>query len=189
MATQADRSAETIDRILTVATAQFAARGYHKTSVRSILDEAEVSRGAMYHHFSSKEAVFAHVCERAAREAVVRSVVPSGPGGRRAALADACMAWLNTVREPLFRTILLELDPTVLGWEQARSVEARFSLGLMVASLRSIATEDGADRDVVLAARLLNAAVAEIALVDKETPMSESIQRQAVVNVISAMTT
>jgi len=43
------------DRVLTSAEELFATKGYAATSVQDIIDKAEVSKGGLYHHFTSKE--------------------------------------------------------------------------------------------------------------------------------------
>lgn len=52
------RGEETRERILQAAMASFAERGYDATPVKAICREAGVSKGAFYHHFSSKQDVF-----------------------------------------------------------------------------------------------------------------------------------
>ena len=52
------RGEETRERILQAAMASFAERGYDGTPVNTICAEAGVSKGAFYHHFSSKQGVF-----------------------------------------------------------------------------------------------------------------------------------
>jgi len=52
------RSGETRTRILTAATKCFASQGYNAASVDDICMEAGVSKGAFYHHFPSKQAMF-----------------------------------------------------------------------------------------------------------------------------------
>ena len=52
------RSEETRSRILRAAAFCFAKSGYDGTSVAQICQEAGVSKGALYHHFSSKQAIF-----------------------------------------------------------------------------------------------------------------------------------
>jgi len=49
------------DRIRGAAARLFAVRGFHGTGMRLIAEEAGVSIGALYHHFSSKEEVFLSV--------------------------------------------------------------------------------------------------------------------------------
>jgi AcrR family transcriptional regulator len=52
------RSEETRARLLQAASKQFSTNGYDAASVDDICEEAGVSKGAFYHHFSSKQAVF-----------------------------------------------------------------------------------------------------------------------------------
>ena len=49
---------ETVQRILTTASKLFLEKGYEKTSLQDIIRETGLSKGAIYHHFSSKEAIF-----------------------------------------------------------------------------------------------------------------------------------
>lgn len=52
------RKLETRDRILRAGTRIFARKGYGQAAVEDILNEAGISRGAFYHHFSGKDEVF-----------------------------------------------------------------------------------------------------------------------------------
>jgi len=58
MAAQQRRSMETRSRILRAAGYCFAHKGYEATSVSDICQRAGVSKGAFYHHFPTKQAVF-----------------------------------------------------------------------------------------------------------------------------------
>ncbi len=53
-----DRSKETRNHILEAATHLFSKTGYDATGVAEICQAAGVSKGAFYHHFPSKQAVF-----------------------------------------------------------------------------------------------------------------------------------
>lgn len=52
------RSEETRLRIIEAAIKLFSNRGYNKASVEDICQEAGISKGAFYHHFESKQALF-----------------------------------------------------------------------------------------------------------------------------------
>jgi AcrR family transcriptional regulator len=52
------RSEETRAKIMEAAIKLFSTRGYNKASVDEICDEAGISKGAFYHHFKSKQALF-----------------------------------------------------------------------------------------------------------------------------------
>ena len=58
------RGEETRSHILDVAGELFAQRGYDATSVADICDGAGVTKGAFYHHFESKQAVFLELRDR-----------------------------------------------------------------------------------------------------------------------------
>ena len=52
------RSEETRTKILDSATKLFSTRGFNAASVDEICEEAGISKGAFYHHFESKQALF-----------------------------------------------------------------------------------------------------------------------------------
>ncbi len=58
------RGAETRSHILDVAGELFAGHGYDATSVADICAQAGVTKGAFYHHFASKQAVFLELRDR-----------------------------------------------------------------------------------------------------------------------------
>lgn len=63
MSTQ-KRGQETRSRILDAAVDSFAQHGYDSTGVAEICRRAGVTKGAFYHHFPSKQAVFLELLER-----------------------------------------------------------------------------------------------------------------------------
>lgn len=58
------RGEETRNRILQAAEEGFAQNGYEATGVAEICARANLSKGAFYHHFPSKQAVFLELLER-----------------------------------------------------------------------------------------------------------------------------
>ena len=57
-------SASTKRALIEVATAQFSEHGYGGTSLDAIVAGARVTKGALYHHFSGKQAIFEAAFER-----------------------------------------------------------------------------------------------------------------------------
>jgi AcrR family transcriptional regulator len=67
------RSLQRHERILEAATRVFSARGYHHTAVDDIAAEADTSKGGIYFHFPTKQAIFLALLDRLA--AMLRSRV------------------------------------------------------------------------------------------------------------------
>ncbi|MDX2264949.1 MAG: TetR/AcrR family transcriptional regulator [Hyphomicrobiales bacterium] len=59
------------DHILDAAERCFVRSGFHRTTMQDICREAEISAGALYTYFASKEDLIAGLCEREARDFVV----------------------------------------------------------------------------------------------------------------------
>jgi AcrR family transcriptional regulator len=166
MATQAARRAATRTRLIGAARGLFVDHGYEATSTAAILAAAGVSRGALYHHFPGKQELFAAVFEQVSREAIARAVAAARPGASPlATLVTSCLAWLREARRPEVAAILLTQGPRALGWQRAREIENGTSLALMQRGLQSAVDAGEIEvESVELAARLLNAVLAEAAL-------------------------
>ncbi|MDA0339098.1 MAG: helix-turn-helix domain containing protein, partial [Proteobacteria bacterium] len=138
MITQEERRTATQKQILNAAKALFVAHRYDATSTDMILAAAQVSRGAMYHHYAGKEEVFAAVFEQASQEAIALMLAridqKSSPLEQ---LVQGSIAWLRVVRRADLAAILLEQGPQALGWIRARDLENQYSLGIMRGSLKA----------------------------------------------------
>ena len=55
---------QTVTRILDTASALFLQKGYDETTLQDIIDATKLSKGAIYHHFASKEAILIAVVDR-----------------------------------------------------------------------------------------------------------------------------
>ncbi len=55
---------QTVDQILNTSAKLFVENGYEKTTIQDILDALKMSKGAIYHHFKSKEEILNTVIER-----------------------------------------------------------------------------------------------------------------------------
>lgn len=61
-------SEQTVEEILAISTKLFLEKGYEKTSIQDILDALNLSKGGLYHHFSSKEEILNAVLEKRSHE-------------------------------------------------------------------------------------------------------------------------
>ena len=59
---------QTVKLILDVSTRLFVEKGYEHTSLQDIINETKLSKGAIYHHFSSKEEIFEAIFRRIGEE-------------------------------------------------------------------------------------------------------------------------
>ena len=122
--TQADRSAATRDALIAAARRLFAVHGFAEVPTDSIATAAGVTRGALYHQFADKMALFeaaldaveADVAARLARE--VAAVGQSDPVE---AMRHAVRIWLGMCTEPEVQRIALVDGPSVLGWARNES--------------------------------------------------------------------
>ena len=159
------RGEATRAHLIEIATRLFASRGYEDTSIEAVLDEAGVSRGSLYHHFASKEALFEAVLEavegRVGTQTMEAALAADGPA---AALRAGCMAWIRLAGDPVVQRILLIDAPSVLGWKRWRALEEQ-PLSLMKAVLQEVADEGNLRPDLVeTLAHVLLASVNEVTL-------------------------
>jgi len=166
VATQAERREATRGRIVESARCLFVERGFDDTTTAMILDDAGVSRGALYHHFDSKEGVFVAVLNSVTASLMSTSTVPIGQyGSRLDDLLAGCLDWLNNVSSPDVATILLDQGPAVLGWRRSRDIDDSHSLQVLTSGIRAaVASGEIETSSVALTVQMVNAALSEVAL-------------------------
>jgi AcrR family transcriptional regulator len=127
----APAKAGTRERILEAALEVFARKGYHRALVDDIVRASGTSKGAVYHHFPTKEAVFlALVDEFAQRLARAVALAIAARQGALAKVEGALVAALGTFAEsaPLARLILLEAVSLGAVYQAKRAeVHGRFA--------------------------------------------------------------
>jgi len=153
-------------------------RGYAGTPLEQVVGEAGLTRGAVYHHFKDKRALFAAVMDRALRElvfAVEKRAVKLAAATGRERPADTLWLLVEELRDPATRRIVSVEGPAVLGHERWSEL-----LGQKLIEPISRVLETGnVDRDLVPAlARLLFAAIQEASLEDaRESGDPAAIER------------
>ena len=132
-------SASTKRALVDVAEELFTESGYAATSLDAIVAGARVTKGALYHHFSGKQALFEAVFERVETDA--SKAIQKALRGRRdpweKALAGL-QAFLSVVREPGYRRIVIQEGPSVLGYERYREQEERSTFANVLEIVRSV---------------------------------------------------
>jgi AcrR family transcriptional regulator len=157
----------TRDQLVEIATRLFAEHGYEATSIEAVLAAAGVSRGALYHHFAGKEALFEAVVEAVSDRVMVQlAEVTRDCPDAVATLNTSALAWIDLAGDPVIQRIVLIDAPSVLGWERWRAMDEGRALGAVRAILEEISGEGRlAPRLVEPFAHMLLAALDELALV------------------------
>ena len=154
-------------RVVEVATRLFASAGYEATSIETVLAKSGISRGALYHHFEDKAALFEAVLEtmeatiatklRAASVGIADPLVAMRAGGD---------AWLEICRDPAVKQIVLIDAPAALGWQKWREIDARFGFGLIKAGLKNLSKAGRLQGEMIEPlSHVLLASMMELALV------------------------
>jgi AcrR family transcriptional regulator len=131
--TQEERSAATRDALISAARKLWGLRGYTDVGTPEIATAAGVTRGAMYHQFADKAALFREVVEVVEQDVMARMAVvvaESGATTPTEAVRAAVDAWLDVSGDPEVRQLILLDAPSVLGWAEFRDVAQRYSLGM-----------------------------------------------------------
>jgi AcrR family transcriptional regulator len=191
MSKKIERGQATRGRLVATAARLFAEKGYEATSIEDLLRELGMSRGALYHHFASKEAVFEAVLHQIEAE-VAEATVAASRGARdpAAALRAGCEAFLELARDPRIRQIALTDAPAALGWKKWREIEAQHGLGLLKAALGRAAQAGQLRADQVdVYAHVLLAALIEIALMIARENSRAAVQhgRKALARLIDSL--
>jgi len=121
----------TRDRILHAALSVFARKGYHRAVVDDIVRASRTSKGAVYHHFPNKEALFlALVDEFSARLAESVAAAIGGAHGALGKVEAALRSGLETFarHRELARILLLESVSLGPAYERKRAdIHGRFA--------------------------------------------------------------
>jgi AcrR family transcriptional regulator len=161
-----EKGKATRDRLIEAGRALFGEQGYEGTSVGAILEAAGVTRGSLYHHFETKEALFDAVLDRVVGEIAAESATAArGATDPVASLRAGCGVWLRMALDPAIQRIALIDPPSVVGWTRWRELDEKHILGGLRVSLRRIADEGRLPPgEVDLLAHMVLAAVNEAAL-------------------------
>ncbi len=136
------RGDATRERIVLAARELFGERGYEQTSIEAVLEASGVARGALYHHFPGKTALFDAVLEQVVAELAATASAQARAGEETLAnLRAGAHTWMQMALDPAVQRIYL-LDPqAVVGWARWRELDERYWLGGLRASFAKLARE------------------------------------------------
>jgi len=128
--------------LVDVARSLFAERGYAGVSIDEIVQGARVTKGALYHHFDDKKALFQAVLE--AIEAEIAERMRTAARGKKDAweqLRAAADAYLDACLERDVQRIVVLDAASVLGWATWCEIDRRYGLGALSERLEAALTE------------------------------------------------
>lgn len=140
---KAERSEATRASLMAAARRLFAEHGFAETATEQIVQQAGVTRGALYHHFKDKTALFRAVVEQMEAEVTATTGAAAlDAGGIWEGIVAATDAFLDACLDPAVRRIILIDAPSALGLTVWREIERTYGLALITMALEA-AMEDG----------------------------------------------
>ena len=144
-----DFSSSTKRALLDNATQLFTDHGYAGTSLDEVVAAARVTKGALYHHFPSKlalfESVYSRLQEQTTKEIEKRLSRTKDPWERARVGLEA---FVEVCREPHFRRIVLQEAPVALGHERWSEAERSASLGIVQRTVDDLLKDIGGGEEL-----------------------------------------
>jgi AcrR family transcriptional regulator len=166
-ARRVDHVEDTRRAILAAARRAFAKKGYADTSLEDIVSPARLTKGALYHHFSSKAAVFEALYVEMSNQLLAQvsaAVTEAGDDPWQQTIA-ALYAFFDASAESDYVRIVLHDAPHVLGPIHGRELDQAIGLTFVIEMVRGL-REAGLlpDLPVAATARMLLAVTGELAI-------------------------
>lgn len=119
-----ERAQETRRALIVAGRALFVERGFQGTSTPEVVARAGVTRGALYHHFADKLALFRAVLE-AEGDAVAREIEQGARGSDDAleTLRRGAKAYFKAMSDPGRARLMLVEGPAALGPQEMRTID------------------------------------------------------------------
>lgn len=129
---RAQYSASTRKALIESAVTLFRERGYTGTSLDEVVAQADLTKGALYHHYQGKqalfEAVFSHLQESAVRRITKRVRSQRDPWERS---MEGLRAYLDVCKDPTYRRVVMQEGPVALGYDRWREAEEGATHGIV----------------------------------------------------------
>jgi AcrR family transcriptional regulator len=159
----------------------FASEGYQAAGIEAISRAARVTRGAFYHHFDDKKALFDAVVvvmqSEAAAKIEARAKTQRKVWDRLTAGIDA---YLDACLEPAYGRIVVQEAPAVLGNARYREIEETYPMALLTATLAALKRQGELDfEDIELLSRMVDAMICKVALMLPEADNPKKLRARA----------
>lgn len=132
-------STSTRKALIKVAEEMFTKNGYSGTSLDAIVAGARVTKGALYHHFTGKQAIFEAAfegIEKAASKRIKKAIKEARDPWSKA--ISGLHEFLTIVQDPAYQRVVIQEGPAILGYERFRAQEERSTFNLLQAIVQSV---------------------------------------------------
>jgi len=137
---QTERSAATRARLVAAARELFAERPYADVGTEEIVRRAQVTRGALYHHFADKRDLFRAVHEQLEAElvdSIAKQLAETVSDDPVEGLRTGARTYLDACEDRSFARITLIDAPAVLGWAEWRRIDEEYALKVILLGLEA----------------------------------------------------
>jgi AcrR family transcriptional regulator len=136
---RAAQAAGTRSELLAHARRLFAQKGYAESSTDEVVRRANVTKGALYHHFDNKLELYRAVVEDMERE-LVSHMAKAADTARQPhkRLEAACRAYLDACLDSALTRILVIEAPVILGWKAWCDLAHRHEIAALAAYLEAV---------------------------------------------------
>jgi AcrR family transcriptional regulator len=152
-------------------------KDFPEIATDDVLERAGVSRGGMYHHFTSKVELFEAAYEASERDAILRLATIAGEEAARGAgpfdqLVTACLAYVReAASDGELQRIGLRQSRAVLGWERWREAAEPLGIAALRAGIQAAVDAGELESDdITITTHLILAALVEAGLLAATDP-------------------
>jgi AcrR family transcriptional regulator len=125
--------------LLEAATALFFERGFGGTALEDVAAAAQVTRGAVYHHFTNKRQLFEAVLDALETQAKERvTAATAGVDDPWQAAMTGLDAFLDQCCDPVYGRLVWQEGPVALGWARWVECEEEHAYGLIEGFVRAL---------------------------------------------------
>lgn len=159
-------SIATTNKLIAIARKHFSLYGYEKTSLEAVVKEANMTRGALYHHFKNKKSLFLAVLNQVQYEVgenVEKEAMKSEDVWEQLILG--CIGFVESATLESNKRILLIDSLNIVEWEEWRKMDNENSVSLLKEQLLTVKeTGELVDLDVNLIAHMVSGALNDLSL-------------------------
>lgn len=141
--------------LLEAATTLFFERGFGGTTLEDVATAAQVTRGAVYHHFANKRDLFEAVLAALEEDAKRRvTAVTEGIDDPWESAFVGLDAFLEFCCDPVYGSVVWQEGPVALGWARWKECEEEHAYGQIEGFVRALLDANAIEGPLDLTTRL-----------------------------------